>query len=243
MRQAYFLLLILSLSSCRKEHIDSIDVISNLSISNKEGLVADGQTLVNITAEIDKRSDLSKRNIVFKTSAGTFTGNNDTVITIKADFLQQKLIGKATLKMPMIPGKIIISAEPEVKVSYGDFNLKDSIEVAPSLPSSIKLEPSSVSVKTGYQSEVQITGTLKNNANKNVSLGTKVKFEDFDENGLSIHGSYRAAQDASDQNSKVSTFYSPGYLPIGTKCSIKCSVLDNSGAVVASDVIYLTVIE
>ena len=222
-----FILATIILSGCKVDKIKLDQVINKLVISDKKPL-ADGGTIVDISVELNGEADPDKRNVVFKSTGGTFLVTNESSITQKAVYENQALIARVKLKIPPSPGTITITALPEIRSVYQDYILTDSLKSSPSLPSSIAITPSSFSVFTGFAGEIQITGLLKNGGN-NVSTNSKVIFEDYDLNRNPIHGRYRLKKDKSDASSTVSTMYSPGFLPVGSSFYVKCTYIDQSG--------------
>ncbi|WP_149242984.1 hypothetical protein [Dyadobacter sp. 32] len=208
--------------------ITTDQVIRNLQISPKEGILADGGTKLKVSVQLDDAADVDKRNIVFTASNGEFVNGKDRAITKKAEFEGGQLIAKAEFVVPNTEGKIVFSAKPEVQSRYIDFLVKDSITLAKSEPKFLKLSASSFSVKTGYGSEVVITGKLTSEKNAGVSKNYKVKFEDIAANGQGAKGRFRQQILSSDANSEVSTTYSPTYYPAGSDITIHCFLLNEA---------------
>jgi hypothetical protein len=128
----------------------------------------------------------------------------------------------------MSVGKMVVTARPETRSAYQDFIVKDSVSVTVSTPASLVVSASAFGVQTGFLSDVLITAVLKNQNNRNVSTGTQVRFEDVYANGTSVGGRFRLVQNSSDENSKVSAYYSPGNIAPGTDIYIRVSVLNST---------------
>lgn len=230
------------LLSCKKQYVESEEVIYGLTLS-PDSVDADGSSIISVSANVSKDADASKRKIVFETSSGSFTSNGIKAITLEAVYENGLLVARTTMRSPSSPGSVVVSARPENRNPYNDFIAIDSVQAIASAPTTIKLEPSAFSVSTAFIGEVQITGTLRNAKNRNVSTGNKVLFEDIYLGGATVNGRYRLLQTSSDESSKVSTYYSPGHLPPGTSFYIRCAVLDNAGNKTSiKDSILLTVI-
>lgn len=224
----HFLVLILTLAGCKKIEIDNSEVIESMKISPLE-IDADGTSLIDIFVTINKNAEAAKRKLVVESSSGVFPGNNLKNITIEAVYEGGELIARTKLRAPSGPGKVYISARPEIRNAFSDFILKDSITANPSVPASITVSASSFGVQTAYVGEVLITGHLRNGNGKNVSTGYKVQFSDFYVSGGAVGGRFRAIQNASDDNSRVSAYYSPGPVAPGTNIYVWVTVLNATG--------------
>lgn len=236
-----FLTYLLLLFSCTKQKIITADVVSSLKMSPST-VPADGTSLISVTVFINKDADADKRKLVFETSAGMFS-NNTRTITLEALLENGQLVARTTIKAPSSPGIVVVTVQPEIRSSYNDFIVKDSVTATPSLPASIKVEASTFGVRTDYLGEAQITGTLKNANNNNVSTGVKILYEDYFPGGAPVNGRFRALQVVSDENSKVSTAYSPGHLTPGQNIYVRYTVLDSAGnRTPIKDSVLLTVI-
>jgi|GEM_PF-6548227 len=215
---------------CNKVHPDTEQVIFNL-LATPSKTLADGQTTVDVSAELKADADPAKRNIIFTATAGTFGTGSDKTITVKADYDNGLMIARTKLKMPVSEASITVTAKPETNVSYQNYSASTTITASKSVAVTVKLEPSSVSVLTNFLSEVTLTGILKNSLNGNVSTGNKVEFKDYYADGVTrIAGSaFRAYQASSDAGSKVSCVYSPGAVAPGSTIILECNILDDAG--------------
>lgn len=242
MKNYIFLLFTIIALGCTKPRITTEEVIQNLMITPKI-IDANGADLINISVTINKDADATKRKIVFETSGGVFSVNELKTITIEAVYEAGTLIARTTIRVSSTPSTIIITAKPENRNPINDFILKDSAHSVTSIPFSIRLEANAFSVSTDYIGEVQLTGILKNDKNKNVSADTKVIFEDYYMNGTAVNGRFRALQTRSDDNSKISAIYSPGPVLPGTNFYVRCTVLNAAGNRTSiKDSVLLTVI-
>ncbi|MBE9585165.1 hypothetical protein IM792_11955 [Mucilaginibacter sp. JRF] len=225
MKKSITLILIVLFMGCKTEKIDPNKIIYDLFISNRTP-PANGSSIVDIAVQLDPTADDDKREVVFHTSAGTFTGNKDTLFTRKAEYIDGKLTANVKLSIPMSPTKIYLTVKPASTSRFNSFNLKDSLEAILVAPDKIKLSPSALAVSTGFSGEVLLTATLSRNGD-NVSRGTKVLFEDFLTNGQPANGRYRMVKASSDASSVATCYYSPNYLTPGTDILIKCTYIDN----------------
>lgn len=241
MRKTILFIGVISLLSCSKVHIANEEVISSLSLS-PASVDADGSSLVDVSVKLNKDADASKRKVVLESSAGVFTTGNLKTITVEALYEAGELVARTKLRAPISPGYIVVTAKPELRNAYNDFILKDSIRALPSLPASVSLSSSSFGVPGGFLGEAQLIGLLKNGNGKNVSSGTKVIFKDVYPGGGPVGGRFRLLQAGSDENSKVSVYYSPGFLAPGTNINLVVTVLDSAGNPTAiSDTVTITV--
>lgn len=235
------LAIIVFIASCKKIDNEKIRFIESIKLSPKS-VEADNSSLVNMEIRINKDADISKRKLLLETSAGTFLGTGLKTATIDAVFEGGELIGRAKLKAPSSPGTMLVTVKPESRYRYNDFIVVDSVQALPSVVSSISVAASAFGVQTGFVGEVLITGTLKNSNGKNVSSGAKVAFSDFYLNGGPVSGRFRQMQTNSDENSKVTAYYSPGLIPPGTSINVRITVLDASGnPTLISNSVLLTV--
>lgn len=230
------------LLSCRKVSIETGDVISTMSLSPVT-VDADGSSLVDVSVRLNSNSDPSRRKIVLETTAGLFTNVNLKTVTTEALFESGELVARVKLRAPMSPGYMVVTAKPEIRNAYNDFIVKDSVQAKLSIPATISLSASAFGVQGGFLGEIQLTGLLRNGNGKNVSAGARVIFKDVFPGGGAVGGRFRQLQAASDENSKVSVYYSPGFLVPGTNINIVVTVLDSSGNPTAiQDTITITVI-
>lgn len=213
-------------SACKADEITVEDVINELKVSDHKPL-ADGSTVIDLTVKLNSEADADKRNVVFRASAGGFFPASDTIAAQKANFEGTELIARIKYKVPSSPKTIVFTVQPEIRSKIGDFILKDEIISQVSLPTSLILTPSAVSVATNYAGEIQLTALLKN-GNKNASADCKVVFEDYFVDGAPVNGRYRQKKESTDATSQATTFYSPGNLPPGTSFYIRCTYVDES---------------
>ena len=163
--------------ACSKNKVPVNDVLYDLAKS-KSTIAADGNSKIIISVKLNNDSDPLKRNIIFKTSVGNFTGGLNGMLTVKADFDHDTLKAQAILTAPFSPGIIYLSVWPDID-HRENYTLYDSIIVTPSSPFTIKLNTSSFGLKANYQSEDTIIAVLSNSQGNGVSLGTKVLFDVF----------------------------------------------------------------
>lgn len=206
----------------------SSDLVNNLTFSAKQ-VLADGTSLVTITAVINSDADPATRTVLFTTSSGSFVGGTDSTISKGATFENEKLIARVQLKAPLTPGSIVVKAKMVLPNEKRDFTVSDSIQAQPSLPSSLILSASAFAVKINFGGEVTLQGQLLNASGNPVSLGTNVSFDDRYENGAPVNGRFRAKQASSNSTSTVSAIYSPGAVAANQKIWIYCYVTTPPG--------------
>jgi len=222
----FFTIIVLLIFSCKKD-INISDSLTNFKLSLRE-ILADGQSTVSLSVELDEKSSIDRRNVVFTTSGGLFAASGTNKYTAKAEYDNGILIAKATLKSSTQPGVVKITVKPEFDSPIQEFILTDSLIASPSIPASIKLEPSSFGLGANFVNEILLTATLKNSNGRFVSKGYNVLFEDFVLNSLA-NGRFRALSGSTSDSSKVTGFYSASNYPIATQIKIKGTLLDSNG--------------
>lgn len=223
MKNITYILIFFVLSACKPEKISQNEVISDLMVSDIAPL-ADGNTVIDLSVNINSGADADKRNIIFRASSAGFLPGSDTIITQKAVFENGFLVARVKYKVPSSDKSIVFTAQPESRSPQQDFVLKRTITSLVSLPTTLTLSPSAPGVLPGYAGEILVTGTLKNGS-RNASANLKVVFEDYFPDGTPVQGRYRLKKETSDANASVSTFYSPGNVAPGRSFYIKCTYL------------------
>src|SRR5690606_27620802 len=219
-----FLFLISLITSCIPDA--NISNVYSSIIVDKSELFADGKSTATITVELNSKTSQDRRNVIFTTNVGSFSNDFKKKTTIKASFVDGKLIAKATIIAPTILKKIIIKIEPEFDSNLKEYFSTVEIDVKESEPAKIVLTPSNLGIEANFNSEVIVIGTLFNIESKSVSDGNRVIFEDILENGESANGLFRALSDTTVDSSRVSCIYGASNHPIGTKIKIRGTILD-----------------
>lgn len=242
MKKFFSITIIILFCGCKPENVTISQVISNLKISNKTPL-ADGTTIVYLSAQLNNYTDADKRSIIFETSKGQFVPSNDTLHTQPAVFQNGNLVATIALQVPMTFGEFYVSAKPSVITPNQNFILNDSINALESVPASLKLTPSALAVETEFGSEIQLTALLKNSNNGNVSKGSKVMFQDYFPNGQPVNGEFRATRASTDATSTATTNYSVGNVSPYNTFYIKCTYINQAGQLTSiTDACLITVI-
>jgi hypothetical protein len=218
---------LLFLLSCNKE-VKIDDILTNLKLS-KTQVTADGQSTVSISVNVSDNSSADRRSIIFSASSGVFTTSGTGKQIVKAEFDNGLIVAKITFRVPIQPGTIKITAQPEFDSPLNEYVIMDSIIASASVPALIKLEPSANGIASNFLNEIQLTGSLQNANGRYVSKGNKVLFEDLLLSGIPANGRFRNMLNISNDTSKVSGVYSANALPIGTNIKIRTTVLDNAG--------------
>jgi len=224
--------------ACGK-HVQVSSVIWGLSATPAQ-FDADGSATATITVQIDANASADKRNVVFTSTGGSFTGGQDNKVTVAATFVDKKLVASATLKAPSSPQSITITATPETNTELGDFKQTIVVEAVKVSASTIKLEPSSFGIGKNFSTTDTLVGTLKSAAGKKVSAGAEVSIQDYLDLACTMpaDGRFRQQRLSSDGTSQVRTLYSAPNLPEGTNIYIKASIKDSPGK---TDIITLTI--
>jgi len=223
---SYCTIFFLLFGSCRKSNLETKDVLKSFQISS-HSVVADGSSKLTMMAELDDKSDADKRKILFTASSGSFIGGKDSTVSVKAEFVDNKLIATAYFVAPLKPGKINLSIQPDLDL-YLDIKITDIIEATESVPAKIKLSSSSFAVRYGFLSEDTLIAKLLNDVGGNVSTGAVVIFGDTFLDNSEVHGRFRPASATSNFSSQASSIYSPGYqVPVGAPVWIKAYLANN----------------
>ncbi len=228
------------MNSCIEE-AEVSDVYSSIDVDKLE-LLANGQSTAKISVELNPKTSVDRRNVVFSTNSGVFSGEFKNKIIIKATFIESKLIAIATIIAPTKTGKMIIKIEPEFDSSLKEFNRSVEILLKESRPSKIILGQSNLGIEANFNSEVSISGIISNSENSNVSDGFKIQFEDYLQNGESANGLFRNVKNVTKDSSKVSCIYGSSSHPVGTKIIVVGTLLDeNNDKTAIKDSIFLIV--
>lgn len=203
------------------------DVFQNMQVNPLEA-AADGKSIINISVEINQKSSSDRRKIIFKTSSGSFTSSGTSSATVEAKYENGILIAKTVLKVGTKAGEAKISVEPEFDSSVREYVESRSINLVPSIPFSLELEPSSYGLAANFLGETKVTGYLKNSIGNFVSDGYKVSFSDFLLDGSPAGGMFRDAHFTTTDSSKVSFMYSAKNYPVGTKIKIIGTISDSN---------------
>ncbi|MBU1819980.1 MAG: hypothetical protein KKG00_00520 [Bacteroidetes bacterium] len=210
---------------CGCEDVKDSDVFDDFLLTSKE-VPADGQSTIQVSVNIKEVASSDRRNFIFSTTSGSFTGSGTSKFTAKAEYEAGILKAKAILKAPIAPGLFTVTVQPEFDSPIREFVLSQTVTATPSVPASIDLETSGFGIISNFASEILLTGLLKNASGKNVSKGTEVLFEDKLLDGSPAGGRFRNQQRITLDSSKVSTKYSAAAYPVGTTIVIHCTMLD-----------------
>lgn len=232
------LVLAIAFASC-EDDVETKDAIRGFNASATE-FPADGQSTVKLSAVLSDDSSADRRSVIFSTSSGTFS-NGTKSITVKAEFDNGQMVSKADLKSSTTPEQITVTVKPEFDSPLEEFSLRRIITSTPSVPKTIRLTPSASGIASNHVTEVKLIGILKNDKQKFVSRGYKVRFDQEFSDGTTVNGYFRDMQDTTTDSSRVSTYYSAPLLPIGTLIKIRATVLDNGQPTPIKDSIVLTI--
>lgn len=217
------LTLIYMVTACNPE-VETGDVLTEFTAS-AESVPADGQSAIDFTVRLSDEASTDRRNILFKTSGGSFAGKKEQ--TVKATYVNGELVAKATLKAPIAAGDFVVTAEPEFDSPVSDFKVEKTIPTTLSTPSQIKWETSGTGIAANAGSEVKLSGVLLNSSGKWVSQNTPVIFEDLVGTNAA-GGIFRNASTLSSDSSTVSAYYTAGALPPSTVITIRAKTQDGT---------------
>lgn len=192
---------------CAKD-VSLEDVMGTLEVSTNK-FNADGASTIILTTTISNDASPDRRDVVFNTTAGTFP-NGKQEETVKATYVKGQLTATIALTAPMVPGTITLAAGPAFDTQSGDFKRTTIVTADPSNLSQVVINLSSLSMKNDFQSEVTITGTLKNQEGGKVSLGTLISFDlmtqPYDLSPCNC-ARFRSVKAVSDENGQVSAVF------------------------------------
>lgn len=228
MKKIAILCLTLFIAGCKPEKITLDNTLTGLSITPRR-VLADGTSVIYISATLNSKTDADKLGVVFHTSAGQFVKVNDTLITQQAVFNAGVLQASVQLKAPNTAGTIYISATPAVSTQSGDYIRRDTANAAESVPAMLKLTPSVSFLKQNSGSEILLTATLSNTGGNAVSKGQRVIFEDVTLTGTPVRGVFRAQRLSTDATSTAVASYTQSFVPSTGSFYIRCTYLNASG--------------
>lgn len=227
---ALFFLITLLLFQCGEDHITISEIVA-LEVPSE--VTGDGTSKFKIRAILDSHSDEKLRKVKFSVGAGSFdegTGPDMRTATADARFNDDHLVAEVTWKAPSTTGTVVVSAEPVLEGKQGLFRVNDSIDVQPSQASSISLSASAFSVANTFESEIIVTGILRNSNGGGVTSGTRVVTRDiFASDGAPVNGRYRSLQLSSNAASSISFVYSAGPI-VPNQDILLVTMLDGDGS-------------
>jgi hypothetical protein len=151
---------------------ESAEIIQ-VSIADKTGLVADGVTLVTVTATVDGWTG-DDALVTFKTSDGVldFSASGEAARSLtrngprtSGDRVRKEI--PVLMRVGRTPGEVIISAK------IGDFLAEERLPLAPALPEILAIDTSKTSLRVDGSDRSTLNVSLLRNSGI-VSLGTRV---------------------------------------------------------------------
>jgi len=228
-----WLALLAATTACNKATITVNDLIRDIVISTDQ-LVANGADFATIRVVFNGDADVMKCIVNVKTNNGVFTENNLPTLT-KAAIVN-------------LDGNIVSEFKIRSSTKHQDINLE--FEVAQykttrtilsvhSHPTKIVLTADSFSVRTNYEGELRLRGTLQNASGAAVSEGTRVEISDTYLDGTLVGGDFRQTQLTTNQLSQVSAVYSPGLAPPNQYIFLQAIAFDENGTPAGRDTIKI----
>jgi len=216
-------------TACVEDEAPAISDVITMKLSKSE-VKADGSSTVKVTLELNADTDPTLRTVVVKSTGGSFVDGEGTKISTKAIKRNEKVLAEVFWRAPASSGKVGIWAEPELPEFGGLYVVSDTIAVVASPPKTISLTADAFSVYTHFDSELTLSGRLRNEEGNGVDKGTKVQLMDyFEDFGGSPGGSFRAESLSSDGESKFSAIYSPGAISPDQYIWLVATALDAAG--------------
>lgn len=216
-----FLLFSIFLVGCTK-NIEYSD-LAEIKFSNNEWF-ANGSDKITIVIIFNEESNLDLINASASITNGTFTKNNSNEIEITP--IRDVVSGKVQ-SIVMIKSSTT-NADSEVKININGYEARKFITSKKSVPANLTLKVDKFSIKNNFSEVLNLTGKLLNNANKNVSTGSRVLFEDFLPDGTPAGGKFKDTIINSNSISTVNNTYSVGQIRANEKVTIIATVLDEN---------------
>jgi len=163
---------------------------------------ADGSSSFSVTVQISKDAVAAKRNVVFKTTLGSFKGGtaDSIVVAVDTNFNATAKLVSLNMGPAVVSAKILgVTASGGPKVTF-----------SPAYADSVKVAVDSFSIRNNFKSEVVVTASLKSGKGK-PTIGQVVNFSVVDAAGNPV-GTFLngIATGTSDMAGQVQLRYSAG---------------------------------
>lgn len=226
-KSIYILLMLIIAFGCKKEESISLDDVISIH-TTKDSVLADGTTIIELTAYINNNASDSKRDVLFSTGSGQFKSNNSNEVTVKSSKLNGIFSATAKLIAPSTLGDFYVFAQPAVDGIKGQYVASKAIIVSSSQVACIILSTNSFGVRNNFNGEIKLSGQLQNSFGNGVTDGVKVILEDFYEDSTPVGGIFKNKA-LTSTNSVISAKYSPGIISPNQFIYIRVSVLKENG--------------
>ena len=210
-------------------------------------LAADGSSTLDIKLTLNKEAHLESANINAELSIGKFksSGTKNAIIKPKFVFIDQE--GEQDNEKRQVVATDQIIAPDSLGPMKLNFEIQGyrteeiELNLVKSKASKIELNSSAFSVKADFGSEVTISGILKNEVGKKVTVGHEVRIRQYLENGDEFEGHFRSIQLISNSKSSISFVYTPGKIEPNQTITLVVEVYDNDLLTEATDSIEIFV--
>ncbi|MFC4634082.1 hypothetical protein ACFO3O_09200 [Dokdonia ponticola] len=219
MKKILIYILFGGLISCTSE-IDFGDLLSIRD--SRDFITADNADTVTFVLEFNEDAEVELINAKATVINGAFQENNEDELDINPI---KDINGK--IGATVVLQSTTVVSDVKVEFNINEFITPFIITAIPSEPASISLQASAFNVDNNFDSEITLTGNLKNELGNKVSNGFSVRFEDTFENGTLVGGSYRESSLVSS-NGLISTIYSPGPVTANQYINLEVIVLDEN---------------
>ncbi|MEM8510198.1 MAG: hypothetical protein AAF717_20360 [Bacteroidota bacterium] len=230
MKYRLIFLISLMIISCYPENDIKPEEVIDFTIFPNDDILADGSTKHKIKVLMDEDADPMLRTLNFKCTSGSFVGSSSDKpmeLETKAKFFNEEIFAEIEWIASTSPGEVIISCDPVIEDKQGLFLVERSLTTVKSEVATLELTVNAFSVHNNFDSEVTITGSLKNSAKGGVSSGVTVKLRDiYITDQSEVGGRYRAESLVSGSNSSISAIYTPGNVPSGQDIYIIGTVMN-----------------
>jgi hypothetical protein len=230
MKYLKIVLLSLVITSCYPEDSVRPEDVIDFTVFPTDNVLAEGTTKHKIKVVMDKNTDLSLRTLKFECTSGLFVGSSTEKpreLETKAKFFDNEIFAEIEWIASSSPGVVTISCDPVIENKQGLYAVEKNLTTTKSEVATLTLSVNAFSVHNNFDSEVTITGSLKNSKKGGVSSGVTVKFTDiYVSNQTPVGGRYRAEILESGTSSTVSAIYTPGNIVAGQDIYIIGTVMD-----------------
>lgn len=230
MRYPILLILALILVSCYPKNNIEPEEIIDFTIFPSDNVLADGTSKHKIKIIMDEDTDIMFRTLNFKCTSGSFVGSSvdkPMELETKAKFFNNEIFAEVEWVPSTTPETVTISCDPVIEDKQGLFVVERSFTTTKSEVATLELSINSFSVHNNFDSEVGITGLLKNSMKGGVSSGVIVRLKDiYITNQSDVGGRYREESLVSGSSSSISAIYTPGNVTAGQDIYIIGTVMN-----------------
>lgn len=216
-RLALAAMLAAAAGACEGDHVTNPNAPGVLAlVLSAQQAPADGATVVQVTASVDRDTRGEARKLTFTTGGGVFTDNGKNEVTAAAD---ENGVVRVGLQAPGAAGLA------RVRVSAGAAQRADSVMFTRAFPEQLLVDAEKFAVSQGTKNEIKVTAQLRRAVGA-VTPGAAVTFRALRADTQEEIGQLGVAT-LSDAAGQVTVRYTPGGTPYRGRIRI---VATTSGA-------------